>query len=74
MPEMCVGTVKWFNEKKGYGFLVAARFERDVFVHYSQIQQGGFRTLVEGEEVRFEVDDTSRGPQARNVTRLSIGG
>ena len=65
MPEMCVGTVKWFNEKKGYGFLVAARFKRDVFVHYSQIQQGGFR---------FEVDDTSRGPQARNVTRLSIGG
>jgi len=64
-----VGTVKWFSEKKGYGFLSREDGE-DVFVHYSAIQGDGFRTLQEGEKVEFEVTEGQKGPQATNVKRI----
>ena len=64
---MATGRVKWFNEKKGYWFISADEGE-DVFVHYSEIQGAGFRTLYEGQEVRFEIVQGRKGPQATNVT------
>ena len=61
------GRVKWFNEKKGYGF-VETENDGDVFVHYSGIEDtGGFRSLQEGEKVDFEIEQTQRGPQAVQV-------
>jgi len=64
---MVKGVVKWFNEKKGYGFL--SQEDGDgVFVHYSSIQGDGFKTLKEGDAVEFEVQDGPKGPQAVNVT------
>ena len=63
---MAKGTVKWFNEKKGFGFLSQEDGE-DVFVHYSSIQNEGFKTLQEGQAVEFEVQDGPKGPQAVNV-------
>ena len=62
------GTVKWFNDSKGYGFIAHNEGE-DVFVHRSAIVGEGFRTLQEGEEVEFELRDTERGLQATNVIR-----
>jgi CspA family cold shock protein len=62
------GTVKWFNDSKGYGFIQQPEGE-DVFVHFSAIVADGFRTLAEGEEVEFEVQDSDKGPQAANVMR-----
>jgi cold shock protein len=62
------GTVKWFNDSKGYGFIKAPQGS-EVFVHFSAIQADGFRTLAEGEEVEFEVQESERGPQAANVVR-----
>jgi CspA family cold shock protein len=62
------GTVKWFNDSKGYGFIQQPRGE-DVFVHHSAIISDGFRTLSEGEEVEFELLETDKGPQATNVVR-----
>ena len=62
------GTVKWFNDSKGYGFIQQQGGD-DVFVHFSAIQAEGFRTLNEGEEVEFEVRESERGPQAANVVR-----
>ena len=62
------GTVKWFNESKGYGFITKEDGE-DVFVHYSEIQSNNFKTLAEGQEVSFEVADGPKGPKAVNVTR-----
>jgi len=62
------GTVKWFNDSKGYGFIQQPEGE-DVFVHFSAIVADGFRTLAEGEEVEFEVRDSDEGPQAANVMR-----
>ena len=62
------GTVKWFNDSKGYGFIKDTKGE-DVFVHFSAIQADGFRTLSEGEEVEFEVRESERGPQAANVIK-----
>lgn len=62
------GTVKWFNDSKGYGFIQQPSGE-DVFVHFSAIVGDGFRTLAEGEEVEFEVRDGDRGLQATNVIR-----
>lgn len=62
------GTVKWFNDSKGYGFIQQPSGD-DVFVHFSAIVSGGFRTLAEGEEVEFEVRAGDRGPQAANVIR-----
>ena len=63
------GTVKWFNEAKGYGFITADS-GNDVFVHYSAIQQDGFKTLAEGQRVSFEIVQGSKGPQASEVTAL----
>ena len=63
------GTVKWFNNTKGYGF-ISQPAGSDVFVHYSSIQEKGYRTLREGEEVEFDVKLGPRGPQADNVVRL----
>jgi len=63
---MVKGTVKWFNEKKGYGFLSQDN-GNDVFVHYTSIKAEGFKTLKEGDPVEFEVQDGPKGPQAINV-------
>jgi len=62
------GTVKWFNDSKGYGFIAKPDGD-DVFVHFSAIEADGFRTLAEGEEVEFEIRDSDKGPQAANVVR-----
>lgn len=63
------GKVKWFNAEKGYGF-IEGEDGKDVFVHFSAIEQEGFKTLDEGQEVEFEVVEGARGPQAANVTKL----
>jgi CspA family cold shock protein len=60
------GSVKWFNEKKGYGFIQQENGQ-DLFVHYTAIQTEGFKTLTEGQRVSFEVEETSKGPKAKNV-------
>ena len=62
------GTVKWFNETKGFGFIAPAEGGEDVFVHFSAIVGDGFRTLAEGQSVTFEVERGPKGLQARNVT------
>lgn len=65
------GTVKWFNNSKGYGFIAPEDGTKDVFVHYSEIQStGGYRTLDEGEMVEFGIEQTPKGPQAVQVTRI----
>lgn len=64
---MARGTVKWFNDSKGYGFIERDDGEDDVFVHYSSIQMDGFKTLEEGQEVEFELATGERGPHAANV-------
>ena len=66
MPE---GTVKWFNAKKGFGFLEREDGD-DVFVHFSAIQSDGFRTLNEGEKVQFDIVEGEKGPSAENVVRI----
>ena len=63
------GTVKWFNNEKGYGF-ISRETGDDVFVHFSAIEEDGFKSLEEGQEVEFEVVEGDRGPQAENVTKL----
>ena len=63
------GTVKWFNAKKGYGFISDAN-GKDVFVHFSALNMDGFKELKEGEVVEFEVIEGDKGPQAANVTRI----
>ena len=67
---MAVGTVKWFNDAKGYGFIQSEEFEdspADVFVHFSEIVKDGYKTLAQGQTVEFELADTSKGLQAKNV-------
>ena len=64
------GTVKWFSQEKGYGFL-QREGGPDVFVHYSQIQGNGFKVLYEGEEVEFDIVEEAKGPKASNVVRLN---
>lgn len=64
------GTVKWFNAKKGYGF-ISDEEGNDVFVHFSALNMDGFKELKDGEKVEFEVTDGDKGPQAANVTRLA---
>ena len=63
------GTVKWFNAEKGFGF-IEVEGENDVFVHFSAINQEGYKSLEEGQEVEFEVVEGDRGPQAANVAKL----
>jgi CspA family cold shock protein len=65
MPE---GTVKWFNDKKGYGFILSETGE-DVFVHFSAIHGEGFKTLAEGEKVSFEIEQGAKGPSAARVEK-----
>ncbi len=60
------GKVKWFNEKKGFGFIEQEGGE-DLFVHYTEIKGDGFKTLLEGQRVRFEIENASKGPRAKNV-------
>ena len=64
---MVTGTVKWFNESKGFGFIAPADGGDDVFVHFSAIQGSGFKTLAEGQTVEFEVEQGPKGLQAANV-------
>lgn len=66
---MLKGTVKWFNDTKGFGFITQENGE-DVFVHHTSIQKEGFRTLTEGEKVQFEIEKTGKGPAAVNVVSL----
>ena len=67
---MAQGTVKWFNAEKGFGFIAPDDGSADVFVHYSEIQGKGFRSLEEDQKVKFEVGEGQKGPQAQNVTAL----
>lgn len=66
---MANGIVKWFNDRKGYGFIQQENGE-DIFVHYSSITMSGYKSLAEGEQVTFEVEDGDRGPVAKNVQKL----
>lgn len=68
---MRTGTVKWFNETKGYGFISPQDGSSDVFVHYSAIQTPGFKTLTQGQAVQFETEQGPKGPQATKVTLIS---
>lgn len=63
------GKVKWFNENKGFGFILQEGGGQDIFVHYSEIKQDGFRTLNEGELVEFDLAESTKGPQAKEVVR-----
>ncbi len=67
---MFTGTVKWFNATKGFGFIVQDNGEKDVFVHHSAINMEGYRTLEEGQRVRYDVEQTPKGPAAANVSAL----
>jgi CspA family cold shock protein len=62
-----VGTVKWFNEAKGFGFITPEDGGKDLFAHFSQIQAKGFKTLTENQRVEFEVTQGQKGPQASNI-------
>jgi len=67
--EMAQGTVKWFNESKGFGF-ITAEDGTDVFVHHTSIQGSGFKTLAEGDKVSFDMEKGEKGPKATNVVKL----
>ncbi len=68
---MARGTVKWFSDQKGYGFITPEGGKKDVFVHFSALQGEGFKSLREGETVEFEVTDGPKGEQAANVRKLA---
>lgn len=68
---MATGTVKWFNESKGFGFITPEDGGSDVFVHFSAIQGKGFKTLLEGQAVTYDVEQGPKGPQAANVVPQS---
>jgi CspA family cold shock protein len=67
---MATGTVKWFSDDKGFGFITPDEGGRDLFVHFTSIVGDGFRTLTEGAKVNYEEEDGPKGPKAVNVTRL----
>ena len=67
---MARGTMKWFNDQKGFGFVSVEGEDRDAFVHFSEIQADGFKTLAEGDVVEFELQEDSRGPRALKVTKV----
>ena len=67
---MARGTVKWFNDHKGYGFITPEEQQQDVFVHFSSIEGNGFRTLHEGDRVEFEVKASERGNEAAHVVKV----
>ena len=69
MSERIEGTVKWFNESKGFGF-IEREGGPDVFAHFSAISGGGFKTLTDGQKVQFDVTSGAKGPQAENITVL----
>lgn len=64
---MATGTVKWFNDSKGFGFITPADGGKDVFVHHSAIEGSGFKSLTEGQKVQYEVQQSPKGPSAANV-------
>jgi CspA family cold shock protein len=66
---MVTGTVKWFDSKKGFGFILGAEEGKDIFVHYTNIEGEGFRSLKDGESVEFDMVDSGKGLQAQNVRR-----
>jgi CspA family cold shock protein len=67
---MAQGTVKWFNGEKGFGFIAPDDGSKDVFVHYSEVQGSGFRTLEENQRVQFDIEQGQKGPQAVGVTAV----
>ncbi|WP_323834320.1 transcription antiterminator/RNA stability regulator CspE [Photorhabdus africana] len=67
MSDKMKGQVKWFNESKGFGFITPADGSKDVFVHFSAIQGNGFKTLAEGQNVEFTIENGAKGPAAANV-------
>lgn len=64
------GTVKWFNDSKGFGFIAPDDGSKDIFVHQTAIASSGFRTLAEGDKVEFETEQGPKGPQAKNVKKV----
>ncbi len=64
------GTVKWFNDSKGFGFITPEDGSKDLFVHHTEIASSGFRSLSEGDRVEFEIEQGPKGPQAKNVKKL----
>ena len=67
---MAQGTIKWFSDQKGYGFITPEGGKKDVFVHFSALQGEGFKTLAEGQSVSFDITDGPKGEQATNVVKL----
>jgi len=66
---LALGIVKWFNDRKGYGF-ISQEDGNDVFVHFSSIEATGYKTLAEGDNVEFEIEESDRGPEAKNVKKV----
>lgn len=70
MAEELTGAVKWFSNQKGYGFITPDNDGKDVFVHHSAIVGEGYKTLAEGQKVKFQISNTEKGDQASNVTKI----